>query len=234
MLVNEINFGSRTINFSVKRKERKTLNIRVHPNSNVEVIAPIHCTDEQVFEKIRLKAAWVIKQQDFFFSYLPHTPIRRYISGESHRYLGRQYRLRIMESDSETIKLSQGQLIVSTPLLSTSNIEKKMNLWYEQKTQIVFNEIFEKSLVLFSRYTFPSPTLHVRRMEKRWGSCTQKGKITLNTELIKASKACIEYVVIHELCHLVHFNHKKEFYQLLSRILPDWEKRKATLEKMMV
>ena len=70
-------------------------------------------------------------------------------------------------------------------------------------------------------------------MEKRWGSCTRNGKITLNPEMIKAPKACIEYVMVHELCHLVHHNHTRDFYDLQSRMFPDWQKWKDKLEKTL-
>ena len=230
----QLPFGTRTISYKLERKSRKTLGIKVYPDSAVEVLAPMESSDTEVVEKLRSKAAWVIKQQDFFAAFRPHTSQRQYVGGETHRYLGRQYRLRIEEGERESIKLMQGQLVVLTPLPYPSHIEKQLEKWYEAKAQIVFQELFKKALILFTRYDFPTPTLHIRRMEKRWGSCSRNGKITLNTELIKASKANIEYVMVHELCHLVHFNHKKEFYALLRQLLPDWEKRKAMLEKTMV
>ena len=99
-----------------------------------------------------------------------------------------------------------------------------------QKAQSIFNEVIQSSFEKFSRYNIPFPTIQIRQMKKRWGSCTPTGKIILNPELIKAPKACIEYVIIHELCHLVHPNHNIAFLNLQEKIMPEWKKWKARLE----
>jgi predicted metal-dependent hydrolase len=109
-------------------------------------------------------------------------------------------------------------------------LEKQLQQWYRQRASIIFEEMLEEVLPKFKRYKIQKPALVKRKMSKRWGSCTPTGKIILNTELIKAPKGSIEYVVIHELAHLVHHNHTKPFFDLLSRILPDWKKWKNRLE----
>lgn len=86
----------------------------------------------------------------------------------------------------------------------------------------------------FKPYNIGIPPLSIQRLKNRWGSCTPKGRIILNPEIIKAPSRCIDYVVIHELCHLVHHNHGKQFYQIQSKIMPDWERWKERLEKVMV
>jgi len=84
----------------------------------------------------------------------------------------------------------------------------------------------------FKQFNLESPSWEIKRMAKRWGSCTPKGKILLNPELIKAPGRCIEYVIVHELCHLVYHSHNKDFYNLQKQIMPNWEKWKKRLEKI--
>lgn len=114
------------------------------------------------------------------------------------------------------------------------SIEKQLWSWYRQKAVDHFNTLLEKVLPLFQKYGIEKPALEIRPMTKRWGSCTVNGKVILNLELIKAAKGSIEYVIIHELCHLVHHNHTRAFYELQTRMMPDWKKWKERLEYGLV
>ncbi|MEM0941565.1 MAG: SprT family zinc-dependent metalloprotease [Bacteroidota bacterium] len=224
-------FGSKEISYELSFQDRKTLGIRVYPNCKVKVIAPFDTPDEKLYSKLREKVPWIIKQQLNFLSYHPLTPPREYVNGETHLYLGRQYKLRIERSDSNEVKLLRGRLLV----FKKDNIEAEGLVieWYRQKAHIHFKDTLKKVLPLFSKYEIPEPELLIRYMPTRWGSCTPKGKVILNPELIKASKGSIEYVVIHELCHLIHHNHTKAFYELQESMMPDWKKWKERLDELV-
>jgi predicted metal-dependent hydrolase len=226
----QIKFGSRTIVFNLKHRKRKSLGIKVHPDCGVEVLAPIAAKEDQVFESVKIKAPWILKQIDHFNTYKPSTPIRRFINGETHLYLGRQYRLKIVPGDVDEVKAYRGQLWMHSQNPTPEVLKVQLDKWYKQRAYIVFNELLEEILPKFKRYKISEPVLTIRTMSKRWGSCTPAGKIILNTELIKAPKGSIEYVIIHELCHLVHHNHTKAFQNLQSRMLPDWQRWKDRLE----
>lgn len=221
-------FGSREINYELSFKDRKTLGIKVYPDCKVKVIAPLDTTEEKLKSKLREKAPWIIKQQFEFLSYHPLTPPRKFTNGETHLYLGRQYKLKIEKSAIDKVKLFRGRLLV----LRRENTSPRHLLsdWYRKKASIHFGEILKKTLPLFSRYNISEPELQIRQMSTRWGSCTPKGKVILNPELIKAPKGSIEYVIIHELCHLIHHNHTRAFYNLQETIMPDWKKWKERLE----
>jgi predicted metal-dependent hydrolase len=109
-----IQFGSRDIVFDLEFQDRKSLGITVHPNQKVKVKAPLDAPLEKIKEKVRKRAPWILKQQSYFLSFEPLTPPRRYVSGESHLYLGRQYRLKVYDSEEETVKMQRGQLDVFT------------------------------------------------------------------------------------------------------------------------
>ncbi|GAA0878175.1 SprT family zinc-dependent metalloprotease [Algoriphagus jejuensis] len=226
-----IQFGSRTIDFRLEYSDRKSLGITVTPEMEVLVKAPIDSSIEKIKEKIRRKAPWIIKQQSFFLSFQPKTPKRQYISGETHLYLGRQYRLQIRIGDEESVKL-KGKFIEIT----TSEKSKAKDLlidWYLQHARSKFHSIAQPLIKKFKRYKVEPSSIVLREMSTRWGSCTPKGKIILNPELIKAPKGCIEYVIVHELCHLVHHDHTQRFIDLQSKEMKDWEKWKMKLERIL-
>ena len=223
-------FGSRKIEFSLTYLKRKSLGIKVHPNATVVVLAPLDTKEELIFEKIKAKAPWILKQIDHFNSYRPGTPERRFINGETHLYLGRQYRLKIVPDTIDVIKAWRGQLWIHAVNTNNENLKKQLDVWYKQKAIFVFNDLLQEVIPKFKKYKIALPVLAIRAMSKRWGSCSPSGKIILNTELIKASKGCIEYVIIHELCHLVNRNHDRAFFNLLNKMMPDWKKWKDRLE----
>ena len=213
--------------------DRKTLGIKVYPDTSVKVFAPID-TDLPIIEQLlKAKRKWIEKQQRSFQSYLPATPARQYIGGESFLYLGKQYMLKIEPSTAEEVKLYQGRLVVKTGNPEATQIKKLLQQWYIARATILFNKLFEEQFYLFKRFGLEKPILQIKKMEKRWGSCTPKQKIILNPELIKAPVVCINYVILHELCHLVHHNHSKSFYRLLENFMPDWQKYKQLLETKM-
>ena len=233
-LIHQLNYGSRVIEYHLTFTNRKSLGIRVLPDGTVHAIAPIGANLIDVQEKIKSKANWILKQQRFFNSYKPSTPERKYVNGETHLYLGRQYKLNINHSQVKEVKIRRNEMIVLLPKSNPIAAQKTIGEWYKLKADIVFKQSLDKVLPLFDSYTIETPYLEIRQMEKRWGSCSKSGKITLNTALIKAPKGCIDYVVIHELCHLVYYNHTKDFYNLLYKLCPDWEKWKQKLEQMLV
>lgn len=231
----EVNYGNILLEFFIKRSARKTLAIEVYPDLSIQVIAPIASTINDIKEKVLKRGRWILKQQSYFEQFLPRTPQREYVSGESHLYLGKKYLLKIRESQKQEVKLKGGELMVYVPKTSDSFLVKKqLAKWYYNHAQKRFSSCIDDSLEKFSKYDLTKPPLVIKRMSKRWGSCTPNGQIILNPEIIKAPSKCVEYVVIHELCHLVHQNHSRQFYDLQREIMPDWEKWKSRLERTLI
>ena len=226
-----IKFGSKEIVFDLEYQERKSLGITVHPDRKVMVKAPVDASFEKILEKVRKRAPWILKQQSYFLSFEPLTPPRKYISGESHLYMGRQYRLKIYDSSKDTVKLKRGFLEVYAP--DKAKVKKLLFDWYKERADLKFPEIAEKWIVRFKKYGVEPSSMIIKWMDKRWGSCTPKGKIILNVELMKAPKRCIEYVVVHELCHLIHHNHSAAFFELQTKEMGDWRQWKERLEKIL-
>jgi len=235
MLQQQITYGNSTIEYTLSFSHRKTLGIKVYPDKSVKVIAPINTTLEKVSEKVYSKAAWIINQQDFFLSFHPITPPRKFVSGETHLYLGKQYRLKVIPSNDEKVKLQGGNINVFTKQKTNkARIEKQLKEWYKTKATNHFSKMFDALLPIATTLTNTIPTLDYKWLNKRWGSCSEKGVILLNFELIKTPKKCIEYVLIHEICHLAHLNHSTAFYQLLEKHALNWQQTKNELEHLMV
>lgn len=228
-------FGSKQIKFKLQYSERKTLGISVFPDASVVVTAPSSFVNdlESVEAKVLKRAPWILRQQMKFSAYPPSPPARQFVSGESFRYLGRQFRLKVIEGSSEMVRMKDGYIEVTiTDRRDKEKVEKEINAWYGQRARQFFGKKLGELLGRFTSYGVVAPSFQLRKMTMRWGSCGRNGIIFLNPELIKYSSSCIEYVIVHELCHLVHPNHDKKFYNLLKRTMPDWEKRKARLERL--
>jgi len=224
-------FGSKNIEFELEFSNRKSLGITVTPEMDVMVKAPIGASIERVEEIVRKRAAWILKQQSFFLSFHPKMPARRIVSGETHLYLGRQYRVKIIHATEESVKLKGAFIEVYT--LEKERAEALVKTWYLNHAKAKFHKVAVPLIERFQKYKVAPSSLVIREMAARWGSCTPKGKIILNPELIKAPKACIEYVIIHELCHLVHHDHTQKFIDLQTREMPNWEKWKHRLETLL-
>ncbi|ELR72579.1 Putative metal-dependent hydrolase [Fulvivirga imtechensis AK7] len=231
----QISYGNTLLEFSVSRSARKTLAIEVHPDQSVQVIAPPSADLEDIKQKVLKRGSWIVKQQLYFEQFLPRTPEREYVSGESHLYLGRKYLLKVRQSVDKDVKLRGGELQVFVPQPENNDmVRRQLADWYYQHARRRFSESIRDSLKKFDKYQLSEPPLIIKRMAKRWGSCTPNGNIILNPEIIKAPSKCIEYVVIHELCHLIHQNHSRQFYHLQSEIMPGWEKWKERLERTLI
>ena len=228
----EIKYGTILIQYSVKFTNRKTLGITVTPEGKVLLNAPLDSSLELIESKLLKRAGWIVKQQSYFRSFGVHTPPKRYVNGESHYYLGKQYMLKVTKGKPNSAKYKGRyfEIICS----QKSKAQDLMKEWYREHAKIKFAEIAEPIIIRFSKYGVEPSSIYVQEMGNRWGSCTLKGKIILNTELIKAPKPCIEYVITHELCHLLHKDHTKAFFELLETEMPDWRRWKNKLESFMI
>lgn len=230
-MVDSIQFGSKIIKYQVSFSERKTLGITITPDLDIFVKAPVNTTQEKIKEKVKNRAPWIIKQQSYFLGFFPKTPQRKYITGETHLYMGRQFLLKVSQAKKNEVKYKGGYIEILTNKKSKAGT--LLNQWYKERAKIKFAEIAEPLIIRFKKYNIEPTSLYVQEMKRRWGSCTPKGKIILNPELIKAPRPCIEYVILHELCHLVHHNHTKKFIDLQNKEMSDWEKWKNKLENLL-
>ncbi len=229
-----LKYGSQEIEFHIRYSNRKTLGIKVKPDLSVLISAPNYLSIKTIQDKVSKKAAWIIKHQNYFKKFHPITPPRKYLNGESHLYLGRHYRLKVRKSIRSEVKISGGYLNVGlNNYLNKDAVKKTIEKWYKERADIIINKILSDLQSVFEINQIPHKPITIRFMKSRWGSCTTSRNIIINAHLIKAPKKCIEYVIIHEMCHLKQPNHSKAFYNLQSKLMPDWKIWKNKLEIIM-
>ncbi len=229
----KVQYGTTTIEFTVSFKKRKTLAIQVFPDLHVHVIAPLDTQHDLIEKKIIKRGSWILTQQRYFYQLLPLPIPRVFESGETHCYLGKRYRLKVVEACQKSVKLKGQYIIIETPdKANKKKIETQLIQWYKVKAQNKFEERLHQSYQLLKSSGIPFPIWQIRNMQKRWGSCTASAKILLNLHLIKAPLTAIDYVIVHELCHLKHPHHNTAFYNMLTYYMPDWDKRRKQLEKV--
>ncbi len=230
-----IQYGREKIAFSLSFNHRKSLKINVHPDKTVTVVAPKNTSLENIILRIKRRAFWIIKQKNYFERFQPLPSKRLYVSGESHYYLGKQYRLKVRKDSGQGVKLIGKYINVYTPNVhDTNEVKKLLQGWYRKHAESIFAQRLLFCHEAIKRIKIGQPPIRILHMKKRWGSCSKSGEILLNTELVKAPLHCIDYVIIHEICHLKIRPHNKEFYKLLTRCLPDWIQRKEKLERVVI
>lgn len=231
-----VTYGNKTIEYQLIRKNVKNINLKVKPDLQVIVSAGDKVPSDYIKEFVKAKAPWIIKHSKSFQETRPEVTEREYVNGETVRYLGKQYRLRVEQAEKEEAKFYQGRIYLYVK--DGSDLKKKdslYNKWLREKAKEVFNESLERMYPKLKKYGVEKPDIMVRVMKTRWGSCSRnKQRINLNLALIKAPKSCIDYVVLHELVHFKHRNHNKDFYNFLTALMPDWKKRKALLDSEIV
>jgi len=230
-----ITYGDRKISYQLV--ENKTLankvRIHVHPNGAVEVEAPPCKAESDVQRALYKRAGWISKKLDEAASVREHVLPREYISGETHFYLGRRYQLKISDASTRasSVKLKGRQIHIELPYPERTAVKKRLNAWYKDRASQYFQRRLEEVGQSISWLEKPPP-VRILSMRKQWGSCSPTGTVNLNPWLIRAPRECIDYVILHELCHLKEHNHSKRFYSLLDRHCVDWRHTKAKLDGM--
>ncbi len=226
----EFVFGTYVYEYQLIKQDRKTLSLTVTPDLQIIVKCPFKAEAERIEAFLQKKWFWLEKQLSFFKKYQRKIYEKEYISGEGYLYLGRQYKLVVRKGKEDSVSLTRGQLILYTtkPVDNGKHNKKLIEAWFAERTDRIFQERFTEALSRFDlKHT---PKLSIREMKKRWGSYLSQDKIFLNPKLIHTSKDCIDYVIVHELCHMKYKNHDKSFYKFLEEKFPRWEKVKEKLE----
>lgn len=233
--MNSVAFGTTTITYRVVRRDRRTLQISVLPDMAVEVVAPRSADDAAIRQRVARRARWIIRQIEFFRQFHPKTPSRCYEAGETHLYLGRRYRLKIVRAQLPSVKLQAGRIVVNTPNPSDPEaIRALFDEWQKLHARKCFEHRLAVCLARFKDQDKIAPkALIVRQLKQRWGSMSRAGRLLVNRSLIRAAVHEIDYVITHELCHRVHHHHGAKFFELLDRVMPDWRERKTALERRL-
>ncbi|SFQ61282.1 M48 family metallopeptidase [Hymenobacter arizonensis] len=227
-------YKNQTLNYTLVFRSRRTIGFAVRPDGSVHVSAPAGISAEWVAQQVLKRADWILKHQATFASRPVPAPSRRFEAGSTQYYQGQPYRLRFDTASRATVSLAGDELVLATPTAPTpAQTEALLHAWYARQAKAHFADSLERVWPRFAEFNLTRPTLFVRAMRTRWGSCTPRSaRIRLSPELVRARPECLDYVLLHECCHLLVGDHSKAFYDLQTRLMPDWEQWKAELNAL--
>ena len=225
-----IQYGTQAIEFTVTYRKRKTIEIGVEPPNAVSVVAPVGIDDDVLIKHVESKAKWIVQKLYEIKEIQSKHIDREFVNGEAFIYLGRNHTLLIVDDNSlikPVTKLFQGKFVISTPTREQVKLKVSMEEWYRQKTL----EKVQERIAYYQRYFDVEPTdVRVKEQKKRWASCTVKRELLFNWRCTMAPSWVLDYIVVHEMCHMLQMDHSKEFWILVDRIMPDYEIRREWLK----
>jgi len=235
-----IEFGNRKINFEIKRGNRKkTVAIHVRPTARVTVLTPRHLDGDKIRMIVRKKARSILEKQGQMEKSRHSSPRKEFVSGESFPYLGKYYRLKVVKSTSAAegkCRLINRRLVIEVNGKSDSEnrktvIKRALMDWYLSQAE----EKVEERANRFAKLIGKWPTsVKIKNQERRWGSCSKNGEIRFNWKIVMVPTSVIDYVVTHELCHLIYPHHSTRFWQKVQSIIPDYKRRREWLKSFSI
>lgn len=223
-------YGTEKIEFTVKFSRRKTILIKIEAPSIITVVAPEGTSLERILETVKLKSKWIIKKLFEIKEIEYRKRDKEYVNGESFIYMGRNYSLQIIYDEEIKIpetKLFRGKFYIYTNTKDENIIKKALENWYKDKAK---KKVEERIKYYQPNFDIKPKKVVIKNQQKRWGSCNMEHELRFNWRSIMAPSSILDYIVVHEMCHMVHMNHSKEFWNLVKSVLPDYEQRKELLK----
>ena len=231
----QIKIGKQTIDYEIIRSDRKSIGIIVDKDSNLVIRAPIKTDKEKIKEVISDKSEWILEKLEKVGEIKPAPKPKEFLSGEKLSYLGRKYRLKVKPADIDKarIKLYQGRFLIDYPKAFEGDDGKRISVirdalteWYRGKAKIKIKERVDK----YREELGVKPnSIKIKNQKTRWGSCSSLDNLNFNFKIIMAPMSIVDYIVVHELAHLIYDNHSREFWQTIKSIIPDYEERREWL-----
>ena len=227
-----VTWGETHLPYTIRRSARrkKTVAVTVDPAGRVLLVAPEHFATSRLDAMVRRKAPWIVQRLRRAQSHGPPASPREFVSGESVLYLGRHYRLKVDPHETGYAKLRGGWLHVPAPARprQTATVRESVVAWFRRHAA---ERLPERVAAWRPKAGVAMPRVVIADQQKRWGSCDRRGTIRLNWRIIQAPMRLVDYVVVHELVHLRHRGHGRDYWQAVGRIMPDYERRREDLKR---
>ena len=215
----------------IRRPRRRTASISVKPDCTVRILVPASLSNAQITELVQQKRRWIQNKLAHFEAISENEKKREYVWGESFTYLGRNYRLKVESGSVKAVKLVNGRLSVQVPVSVHQRdryVQAALVEWYRDHALEKLQEKVER----YAKVVGVSPSsVNIKTFSGRWGSCSSKGHIQFNWKVIIAPNRIVDYVVVHELCHLHEHNHSPEYWRCVERVLPDYRECREWLKE---
>lgn len=231
-----LRYGARVTQYDVRENPGLTAKLRIHvePSGALIVEAPAGASADEIRSGVQKRARWIMGHVDRFHDYRAHALPRDYRSGETHFYLGRRYKLQVIVDPSvrkRSVRMVGGRLAVVVATAEDSEVRRALKDWYRARATVYLSTRVDRIASQLD-WVDVSPPIRLLSMKRYWGSCSPRGAIILNPALIKAPARCVDYVLLHELCHLAEHNHSPRFYGLLDRHMRDWRNVREELDQI--
>ena len=230
-MIKTLAINGKEISYEFKRSHRRSVSAKIRRDGVIEVRAPLLYRESDMIAFLNQHKRWIFNHIDRLQN--AENQQKKYISGEIHYYLGKQYTLQVVESNKNAVSIEGNSLVVNLKSLDNlehpDNIDHLLDKWYRAQAKMVFSELLPPIIDKFKKYNVSPAKISIRDMRSRWGSCSRRGNISLNLQLVKLNENCIRQVMIHEMCHLIYFNHQAGFYALMEEMMPDWKQWKKEL-----
>jgi len=235
--MNTIQYGNRVIQYDIKKgKRKKTVAIHINPMATVTVFSPWHLDDEKIRMIVRKKAQWILEKQEKIERNRYSNPMKEFVSGESFPYLGKLYRLKVMKTAEDTVRkcrLVNGRFLVEIngnheAEVNRTVVKKALVDWYLERAEAKIKERVDRFSERIGKWPV---SVKIKNQERRWGSCSRNGSIRFNWKIIMAPISIMDYVIVHELCHLIYPHHSPQFWQKVQSAISDYQKRRKWLKE---
>lgn len=224
-------FAGEAIQFAVVFRKRRTLSIRVETKDGITVFAPMGLNEEQILSMVKTKSKWMLRKLHQFQESSFSRTEKQFVDGEVFLYEGNEYRLHVFLEEARRlpyVKQEEKQFLVYSPTTNQEVIKQALIAWYREKAM---DRIQERVAYYRTYFDMKPNRVVVKNQKKRWGSCNSKKDLFFNWKIIMAPAPLLDYLVVHELCHMIHLNHSKEYWQLVGSILPNYKMIKTSLRK---
>jgi predicted metal-dependent hydrolase len=232
-----VQFGNRKIFFEIERGNRKkTVTIHINPTGSITVLSPSFLDEGHIRKILYKKGKRIIEKQEQVKKNTDANTAKQFMSGESFPYLGRYYRLKVrkqLSEDEKKCRLVNGRFLVegdghSGSENGSSSVKRALIEWYMEHAEEKIAERVNRIARLIGKWPV---SIKIKNQEKRWGSCSRGGIIRFNWKIVMAPISVMDYVITHELCHLIYPHHSIQFWQKVQSIIPDYEKKRHWLKK---
>ena len=224
--------SKRTVIIKIERKKMKTCRLKVYPNGDVKIAVPQSTNNSWIENYLRDKSDWIEKKLAVFTKTTSHASTENIRNGMSIKLLGQDYIFSVSLSSKEKVYAENKLLHICC--LNTTDADRIQTLfdkWWRKEASIYYQKVLDELFSIVGKYNVAKPKMLIKKMKTLWGSCNAaRGIVYLNQFLFKAKPPCIEYVILHELVHLLYPNHSKSFYDFLGTYMPDWKDRKKMLD----
>jgi len=223
-------YDTEQIELSIVKSKRKSIAIAIQPDGNLLVKAPVFLSNDEIIKWIKTKTGWIIRQRVEVLKQQQLNPPKQYVTGEKFLYLGQEFELevRISEGRAGLVGMLDNKIVLFAKSSEGTEVESILRNWYIRQAKV----IIPKRVQLWAEQmgeTFG--TITIKNQKTRWGSCSSARNLNFNWRLIMAPQDVMDYVIVHELCHLRQMNHSKIFWSEVEMVLPNYKMHKKWLER---